>query len=259
MRISGLEGEHVTDETPEVFRGHFDECLDLLGKELGRFPKGTRAAGSAKKPIIEFCGVAQSTVKLWLNGMDLPRGVNRLKAICYLDLIGYRVIEFESHPSDVKGFIELIGYGVLDVAEAAQLIGFSQTGRIYEVLSGNQTLSEAKRQSMWELWQERKEALEQKKQKAAKLYGPKARPEVSARRRKGTVGPSVTTRPAVLSLMEALLALLEEEHSQELLEKALSNHPSEGTTVLLLSARLSALSSQLAAEQAQMQVVDHDA
>ncbi len=256
------EGEHVTDETPVVERGHLDECLDHLARQISQLPKGSRATGKAKRPLIEFSGVAETTVKLWLKGADLPKGLNRLKLICYLDMIGYRVIEFESHPADVKGFIELLGYGVMAPADAAQLIGFSQTGRIYEVLSGKQTLSEPKRQAMWDLWQERKEALEERKQQARKLYGPKpvvSKQPVVGKRRRVTAGPSVMTRPAVLSLMEALLTLLQEDSSQELLEEALTSHPSEATTVLLLSAQLSALSSQLTAEQAEQKAVDDGA
>lgn len=254
----------MTGERNEIARGHLDECLEHLGRTLAsQFPARSKDIGRARIPIAKFCGVTTDSVKRWLTEGGIPEGINNLKLICYLDMLGYSVIELENHPADVRAFIELLGYGVMAPADAARLVGFGRTDRLFEVLNGRQTLTERKRQSMWDLWQERKEILEKKKQAARKLYVAKTttkvdKPTVGALRLKAPVGPLVT-RPAVFSVMEALLNLLDNEDSQELLERILVKQTSEATIVLILSSRLSVISSHLIAEQAQMQVVDDDA
>jgi len=159
------KGENsVGNEESEVFRGHLDECLRHLGARLaGVVPKGSRGAVESRRPLAEFCGVAVDSVGRWLSG-TVPIGEQRLKLMCFLDLIGYRVIELERIPKIQRGFAELVGFGLVSSQEATELLGYSETSTMFKVLAGQQGASGDKNQRMWDYWKEAKGILERKKE-----------------------------------------------------------------------------------------------
>ena len=168
---------------PEVFRGHLKECLTHLQKALeSRALKGSRLAGKSRQPIANFCGVKNSTVYEWLAKADSnPAGVVLLRLYCCLDLMGYRVIEFERMPKVQRNYAELIGFGLLTNEEAFSSVGYNRISSLLAVFSESEGISDEKKQAMWDIWKSRREELGLRKDKAAKtlkLLSPKrvARP-----------------------------------------------------------------------------------
>lgn len=149
------------ERAPEVFRDHFDECLKHFGKQLNSVSNKVRL--KTIKSFADFCGVAQPTVKRWFDeSWSPPNGEARIKSMCYLDACGYRVIEFERMPKVLRSFAELIGFGIVSAREASDLIENKKLSRMYELFRGA-TLTDEKRDRMWNVWKERRHALEQKK------------------------------------------------------------------------------------------------
>lgn len=236
----------MNEDRHEVFRGHLEECLWHLGTSLASsVPKGSRGAAQAKKPLADFCGVTIDSVTRWFHGTgSFPIGEPLIKLMCYLDMVGYRVIELERIPKVRRNFAELIGYGLLTSNQAAELLGYSSTSTLYQVLQGHHGASEDKDQKMWDAWKERKEELQQKKEKSQELYRLdiplKVRPKAELLRQ-----VSAIRLKAVVSIMEGLLALLEEDSFEKLSDGGLADLKTSVDTVLRLSAHLSALISRL--------------
>ncbi len=236
-------------EAQEVFRGHFDECFKHFSLCFSaQVPKGTSEATAARKPIADFCGAIPETVADWLRGTYNPVGEKFIKLMCFLTLVGYKVIELERMKGGRRGVFELIGFGILTGEQATQLIGYAYPQKFYRILRGEQEASADKEQKMWDVWKERREELEQKKQQAKEQYQLSFTLEV---RSKSVIGAeelkeiAVSTRmltvqkTAIARIMEALLCLLEGIPEEELARLPQSN------LILRLSARLSAVSARL--------------
>ena len=235
----------------EVFRGHLEECLRHLGASIAeRFPKQAREAAQAKKPIANFCGVTIKSATLWLKDNSLPTGETLIKLMCYLDTIGYRIIELERIPKEQRNFAELIGFGILSAREAAELVGYDKPSRLYELFRRNVGIGKEKKQKIWDLWKEKKDVLELKKEQTQKLYwsetllaAPKELQHQLALATKEAIPTKQQAPPhkaTVVSIMEGLLSLLEESPGDTLADL-------QGFTevVLRLSASLNLLSSRL--------------
>ncbi|MGD0328143.1 MAG: hypothetical protein ABSB00_00295 [Minisyncoccia bacterium] len=153
------------EEKQEVFRGHFEECLEHFGMSFNsRIPKGTRRATQVKKPIADFCGVTIHSVTRWLHNTGMfPIGEELIKLMCFLDMNGYRIIELERMPKVRRNFAELVGYGLLSGEQATILLGYASSSQLYEILRGDWNASEEKGQKMWNEWKRRKEELEKRK------------------------------------------------------------------------------------------------
>lgn len=231
----------------EVFRGHFEECLNHFGISLAsRAPKGTREAGQAKRPMAGFCGVGIGSVERWVRGAGLPVGGQHFKLMCYLDMAGYRVIELERMPKVLRNIVELISFGILSAQEATKLLQYSIISQLFVVLRGDQGISKEKEQKAWDIWKERRKELEKKKEQARELYCLDILPKVSTKAelsRPATV--LMSRKTAVVNIMEGLLALLEESSFEKISEDNLAELRQSADMVLNLSARLSALSSRL--------------
>jgi len=230
-------------QSHELFRGHLEECFQHFSERVVSIaPKGSHGSVEAKKPIAYFCGVTTGTVCRWLYGTGpLPTGEPRIKLMCYLDAMGYRVIELERMPKGRRNFVELIGFNLFSSSQAAELLGYSEASKLYRVLQGRQDASDDKNQRMWELWKERKEELERKKSEArASLQ--RVEPAMTKQSKSKPQQPS-----AAISIMEGLLGLLEKEPS-EFSASELGNLPQSSASVILkLSGRLNILSSRLIA------------
>jgi transcriptional regulator with XRE-family HTH domain len=231
----------MTEEREELFRGHIEECLRNL---KGLLPENPWVAAEHKKPLANFCGVSLDSVNQWLNGKSLPVGEKYIKLMCYLDAIGYKIIELEKTPKTLRNFAELIGFGVITSKEAIELLGYSSTSTLYNVLQCKQGISEDKENKMWEIWKNNRESLEEQKRlfRSSFLDIPlKIQPEAESLKKEKDFLP--TSIKGLGKIMEGLLHLLEENSFSK---KDLEQYTE---IVLQLSARLSALSSTLIMQQ----------
>ncbi len=234
----------MNEDRHEVFRGHLEECLRHLGTSLASsMPKGSRGAAQAKRPVAEFCGVTIDSVTRWLHGTgSFPIGEPLIKLMCFLDMVGYRVIELERMPKVRRNFAELVGYGLLTSDQAAEFLGYSSTSTLYQVLQGHHGASEDKDQKMWDAWKERKEELVLKKEKSQELYRLDIPLKIRPKAEDSKPAMSASRQTAVVNIMEGLLSLLEEG---SLSESSFADLQRSADTILRLSAHLSALSSRL--------------
>ena len=198
-------------ERPEVFRGHFEECLSHFSRAfLTKHPKNSKGAHKAKMPIADFCGVIPDTVTRWLDGLSPLIGSNWVKMVCLFDLIGYRVIELERMPKAQRGVFELIGFGVLSAEEVARISGYSKSPQLYMVFRGELGAPEKKKDIMWETWKQHREKLDAKKQALSRTFASTAKiagiEEISS--------ASASRHSAMVSILEGLLDLLEERLSE---------------------------------------------
>ena len=243
----------MNEDKQEVLRGHLEECLRHFGSRVASIaPKGSREISGLRKLVADFCEVEPKTVARWLQGDgSLPLGEPLIKLMCYLDMMGYRVIELERAPKGKRNFMELIGYGFLSGEEAIELLEYSDKSALYKMLRGQLGVSEDKEQKMWDLWKEKKEGLQIKKDRSREFHRLKIQPKNFTREEVlETLGRQATSRKkAIISIMEGLLALLDEISLEKLPEDDLVSLQQATNTVSLLSARLSALSSQLTSER----------
>lgn len=246
-----------TQDVREVYRGHIDECIRHFGRIFrSQLPKWSQEAMDARKPIADFCGVSSRTVGRWFKGEFSPVGDSLFKLMCFLDAIGYKIIELERMPTARRGILELIGFGILTDKEAAELLGYSAITTLSQVLRGTYGTSEDKDKMMWDIWKARKEELEKKKVQdkaallmyAAMALSTEAAPQSEEEDKKAVpvYGLSTFRYRALIRLMQALLLFLEEVSIAEFIERKREvNDSSVVGDVLKLSARLSDISSVL--------------
>jgi len=197
-----------------------------------------------------FCGVSVHTVTTWLfRKKTLPIAVQLLKLLCFLDAQGYRIIELERAGKERRGFIELIGFGVLSVNQASALLGYAYTSHINNVLLGHEGCGRDKQQKMWNIWKSKREELEQKKKELQR--------QLQLESEVGTEKPTTNTKQAVastaltvdhqatLKVMEGLLALMSKGSFDRPSPEALAELLKSSAVIFPLSAHLSNLSSQL--------------
>jgi hypothetical protein len=230
----------------EVLREHFKECLEHFSRKVNaKIPPGKKGAATLRKPMADFLGVGDGAVQALLSGRSgVPKGGQLIKLMCYLDLHGYRIIEFERLQRVVRNFMELIGFGILSVDEGARAIGFNDPQGMHRVFKRGRA-EPGKEEAMYKVWKEHRSALEHAKEKAYELY----RLDLSTARKFGAITVPASGRMAViLPLMQALLGMLEEESLDSLTEEDLEMLQPGNTTVLRLSSHLSKLSLKLAGE-----------
>ena len=157
----------------EILREHFTECLAHFARAFNeKFLPRKRGRMLATKPVKDFCGVTGNTVRRWFSeeNSKLPIGTAYVKLCCYLDLHGYRIIEFEGLPKAVRNFSEVIGFGILSAEEAITKAGFTQTSEFFSVFRQERGLSSDKEGKMWQIWKTHRDELEAKKQEAFKKF-----------------------------------------------------------------------------------------
>jgi hypothetical protein len=210
------------------------------------------------KPMADFCGVDRQTVKRWMSydqDCPLPRGETLFKFMCYLDLHGYKVIEFERMPKVLRNFAELLGYGVVTADQAPELTGYGDKSQVYQVLNERDGISKEKETRMFEIWKEKRNELELKKRQAFEisrleiLFKSTTQEERPRQQVLALPEPakSFSSRySAMLLIMEGLLMSFEEGIFNNLSADDLVtlNSRSRGS-ILRLSAHLSNLSSRL--------------
>lgn len=225
-------------ERQEVFRGHFDECLEHLGQCFdAHFPKGSTGVDKARQPIADFCGVVVSTVRGWFNRPSSSIGESKVNMMCFLDLIGYHVLELENL-KDTRELAELIGYRVISVPQAQELMCYGDAKSVYDTIFSRVGMSEIRKERMRNICRERRAELAQKKEEA---------------RQKCQLGFSLTEHveqrkvSAVMSIMDGLLAMLDSRGIGDSFLAGLRDlSSSEKKTLLRLAERLDSLSIRLA-------------
>ena len=248
------------DGRPEVLRDHFDECFEHFIRAFNvAFPPMARhRLKSAAMPIVEFCDVDTATVGVWLTPNPSRKtnivGLSRLKLYCFLDLQGYRIIEFERLSATFRNLAEIIGYGIESPDNVASEIGFAHTSEIYAAMRGDRGVSQDREEKMWSYWKSRRELLEQKKKDAQRKFViefpgqiqveeqsvakvirmPESQSQIAVRRR------------ATLQIMEGLVLLLDEGVLESLNEKELQELDSAAQMCITkLSAHMSVLNMRL--------------
>ncbi len=128
----------MSEERLEVMRGHLQECFNHFSTHFAlQVPKQSREIGMLKMRIATFCGVTTQSISRWLNEKILPEGETRIKLMCYLNMVGYRIIELDrlSPPVSLGNFVELIGFDLLSSRDAVTLLGYSTTSSLYDVIN----------------------------------------------------------------------------------------------------------------------------
>lgn len=246
-------------EIHEVFRGHLDECLAHLAKCFAaHVPKNSREAGILRIPIAEFCGVRDCTIARWFRDTQkIPNGQTRVRLMCYLDMLGYRVLELEKLKNR-RGFTELVGYGLLTAQEIVDCLEYGEIGSIFRIFQPGFRISPEKEQLMWDIWKQKKEELEQKKVEAREKYlldfplvmrsernAVLAKPSVQPGRSK-QLRQLPNSNSAVIRMMEVLDVLIVESGLDELSGQGLKNLSLDYRNVILrLSSHLNNLSFKL--------------
>ncbi len=227
----------------EIFRGHFEECLNHFNLIIAsRAPKHTREATQIKRIMADFCGVDLRCIDRWLRCKNPHGGAQYFRVMCYLDMVGYRVIELERMPKVLRNIAELISFGIISADETVELLQYSQKSQLFAVIRGDYGISQEKEQRAWNIWKQRREDLEKKKEQVLReIYRLDVSPKVYAKAGQA----SVAAMPmAIVKIMEGLLALLENEYFQGP-ESSFAEIRQSIDTVLKLSARLNELSSRL--------------
>ncbi len=240
-------------ELPQVsFRGHIEECLGHLAKLLtSKIPKGSKGSAKAKEPIAKFCNSTVKSVQDWLNG-TVPKGEQLIKLMCWLSLMGYKVIEMQRLSNARRGMVELIGFNLLSRDQATEVLGYENFSLLSRVLCGRSGASHGKDQRMWELLQERKEELQQRKEEARKQYGIEfiQQPMVVGNPVSLQFSESLARRhQAIISTVDTLLALLDKSSIGEFSESEAVRQPEVQQKILHLSALIGELSYRMSMPQ----------
>ncbi len=232
------------EDPPEVFRGHLDECLRHLALVFdAKHPKGSKGSAIAKQPLASFCDVNTQTVNRWLNA-ELPVGLPLIRLVCYLQLIGYKILEYSRIKPARRRFAELIVFNMLTPEDAKTIIGFSTVSRLLGVLKGADETSDKKDRMMLDAWMQRRGELDQRKVAAREKY----RLDIPLKSR--TNGEALSA--ATVSGMECLSALFDGAAAEKILEKA---GPAERKRLAGLA---QVLSQQLMALAADLVVPSHE-
>lgn len=224
-----MNGGVVISESPEVFRGHLDECVEHLSRCLhSRFPKGTNGARRALEPIAKFCGADTQTVACWLRESGAKTiGEKRIRLICFLDMVGYRVLEVESLGYPRKDMLKVIAFNVLTVRETAMACGYAGEQSLYRLFFSNSGVNLQSHQKMCQLLATRKCELAQKVAEAKTEF-----------RLEFSLAEEFLTREtsSVMCIVAGLLGLLEVKGVGDTFVKSLNHLPLvEKKAVLKLS------------------------
>lgn len=226
----------MIEPTPEILRGHIDECLRHYAESLlKKAPKGSKEAPESRRQIAEYCGVAISTPSNWFAQSTLPTGQAFIRLLCFLDTLGYRVLELERIGH--RMFAELIGYKIISVEEAVSMVGYSSPNKLLRVFWGDVRTSKEKATIMWDIAKNRKEELLKAKQQLRALLL-EQQPAVEPQPTPATPPQPDQSRNESIALMDRLTSLLndealtEPEEPEEFVQQALN-----------LSGRLIAVSS----------------
>ncbi len=231
----------------EVFREHLRECIEHFEKRFdAKVPAGSKGTTTTRKPMCDFLGINDASVRRILQGGSVPTGETLIKLVFYLDLHGYRVIEFERLPKVVKNFAELIGFGILAGEEASTMLGYSYSWDFYTVFRGKKGVPSEKEESMYKIWKEHREELDRKKEKAFNLFRIDVLtdndPDLEPKANQKMLELLTARKTHTFLIMQGLLGLLDEGVFDEISKEELSILRENSNSIVRLSAHLNSLS-----------------
>lgn len=154
------------DSTQEIMRGHLDECLDNLNHKFAN-KNLVQTKQILLKSMADFCAASTHSARNWLHGnKNLPISDKRIKLMCFLDLLGYKIIELENMTESLRGLAEIIAFNLINLSEASEIIGYSDPSRLIEIMNNKVSPSAEKKRKIWDMWTNKKEELKQLKQTA---------------------------------------------------------------------------------------------
>ena len=238
----------------EGFRGHLEESVrHLAARFLEVYQKGSREVTEAKQPMAEFCGVGIHTITRWLyHEGRLPKGDEAIKLMCFLEINGYKVIEFERAPQNCRNFAKLIGFGLITSQEATKMIGYTKISSLYKLLRGDHGTHDDREQKLWDMWKVRKDKLDEAIEKSVEKY----RLDFSKQPRQPQLVEKIGITPissdnhgcprdGVIDIMQGLLRILDGGVLQDLSNAEWEALRPSSSMILRLSSHLSTLSAKL--------------
>jgi len=229
MNGNGRVVETTVVETPEVFRGHFEECLEHLAKCFrNKFPKGSKGVFDACKPIAEFCKADPKTVKSWMesNGEKVT-GEKKIRLLCFLGMVGYYVLEVRDLGQTKENLLKIVAHDVLTAKQVADFCGYCNEQAIYRILLNGVGTSSRGDQLMCELQVNKRHELAQKESEA------KSSLKLDFPLTEAFLQRNVSS---VMSIATGLLSMLETEEFGEVFVSSLTNlPPAEKKVILKLS------------------------
>jgi len=195
----------MTTDGNIVYRGHVEECLAHLDKNLRQGKRHETAA--ARREIAQFCGVQVQTIARWVDAKHLPVGDQYFRLLCCLDAAGYDVVEAgKIHPGGMRFAAELIGYSILTGQEIAELVGYKTPTTLYKVLRGAEGASQEKANRIWAIGIDYQDQLKGRKESAKSLL----RQHIPRR------SPDTLESRIISNIAEALLLLVEDAARNDL-------------------------------------------
>ncbi|MBD3359625.1 MAG: hypothetical protein GF365_02880 [Candidatus Buchananbacteria bacterium] len=154
------------DYLQEIMRGHLDECLANLNHKFAN-KEQAQTKQILLKSMADFCGVSTDSTRRWLHSINsLPISDKKIKLMCFLDLLGYKIIELENMTESLRGLTEIIAFNLINLSESTKLIGYSNTSRLIEIIYGKENPSPEKKRKVWDVWNAKRQELNQAKQTA---------------------------------------------------------------------------------------------
>jgi hypothetical protein len=117
------------------------ECL----KEFG-----VRASAKDIKLLAEFVGVSSLTVNGWLRDVSRgrPMGEKALKAVHFLNLLGYHAEELDGLKGPIYDFGKAIAFGAISFEEAVQRLNYKKPSHLLVVLRGESGILRGRQETM---------------------------------------------------------------------------------------------------------------
>ncbi|MAG29101.1 hypothetical protein CL632_03090 [bacterium] len=270
-----MDEQEVHDDEQEVLtRGYTDECLEkFFNSILKSYPRGSTGLRNHRIPMREFIGISDGTLLEWMyRGGNLPRGEILIKVQCFLMIVGYDLIEMSSIDETTRNFLKLIGFGVISINNAIEMLSYKKKSSLYAVLAGKESPKASKQEKMWEIWKglraELKIAEQNAIRKLASVYNPNHKPsdqdkpaladqpikkgkEIESEKKDNVKHSFLqdNKRKAVVKLIEGLSLLLDEDLFANLDQKDRTYwRQFLCTPALALSSHLTSINSGLMAE-----------
>lgn len=114
-----MQGPILITTTEEALRDYFQRFHGSYGRSLLSYFTGAKLS---------------TTVKDWCDGKYAPRGDYLLRVRCFLDLVGYRLFEFDELPEVGKRFARLIAFNIFTVTNACIALGYASEQQVYTFL-----------------------------------------------------------------------------------------------------------------------------
>jgi len=233
-------------EELEVFRGGLEECIEHLSRCISSNAEKHLDVVVARQPIAEFCKVTPNTVKSWLEGGSIV-GQSRIRLMCFLDTLNYRVLELEKL-GNVRPLTEILGYGLMPFEDVLAALKYTSMQHLLGALLGKDGMQESRQTEVWKIVKEKKLELSAKKEECRQKLQPQFSLAEAIQQRKAS---------AISSLADALLMLLETPEIRVPFFKNLKNlSAAERKIFLQLSGSLNDVSIKLAQCQEKEEEID---